>query len=481
MINSSRSGPMRAVVAASAAVICLSAAGPADAGVEVEATSAASYSMPDGFDLGQAQIQSTRDGRSVLSAPTGDQDNMACTVVVADASSATSFSYRYRGEPTVCFGVLPHPSGGFFLRGGQAQAEEGDVYGFTAFVDPDGVEQWVIDDQELVDARPEADNGTGEFLGQYLGPHPQMAYSEEFDKLLAFTNGNLNIGGGQQITQGHVVSVDTGQLRVSGWTFQASGSPGIIAEATARQSDGYFLVYIYSAGTRGAHFFTFNGRNANDLFRPLDEDWTTRYIRQMVYGPDEHVYLLWTPENSLDSPTTVTVVDDQGAQRWQESFDAVADVDSADEPVELGAPEAIWVGAEHALILYQSGGELLLRVIETVDGRELGVVGLAELTTRQPLAILDRDDGGFKLLAVDTDSGELHELSLNIGETDGGPGGGDAADDDAGMSGSSGDGGGCNAAGPAPVSGALLAFLLAVFTIATTNSRLESPQEKRNG
>lgn len=446
------------------------------AGVNLDATEVRSFEIPEGFNLSQAQIQATRDGTTILSATTGQEADTACTVLVADDVGATSYAYQYDGRPTGCVGVLPHPQTGFFVRGGEADAQQGDVYGFTAYIDAQGNEVWALPDQALVDADEEVDGGTGAFLGEYVGPHPQMAYSAEFDKLLAFTNGQFNIGGAQPLTQAHVVDADDGRLRVSGQTFGLSGSAGVIAEAVSRASDGYFLLYIYDAGSQGAHFFSYNGRNSIDAFKPLSQDWSQRYVRQMIYGPQGNAFLLWTPTNEPAAPTNLTVVDDEANEVWSASFEATVDAGAGEEPVELGLPLGMWVGANHALILYNGASELVLRVVDAATGEELGVAPIGGLTEHSPAAILDGADGSLKLLAIDSSGTTVYEFRFDIsqGASGGEDAGGDAGLGDAG-SGSDGAGSeeGCatvSPTSPAPVTGAVLAILLAVFTIATRTS-----------
>lgn len=450
-------------------LLILSVPTAAHAALSVDATEVRSYDLPEGVEPAQAQIQATRDGTTVIAATTGDGAQMACTVELIDDQGATSYAYRYQDGPTACVGVLVHPDGGFFLRGAKADAQQGDVFGFTARVGADGTEMWAVADQDLVDAAAEADGGTGEFIGQYTEPHAEMAYSAEFDRLLAFTNANLNVGGGQRLTQAHVLSGDTGRIKVSGQTFGHQGGFGFIAETVSRTSDGYFLLYIYSAGSRGAYFFAYNGRNSVDSFKPLGEDWSTRYVRQMVYAPDDNVYLLWTPSDQPDAPTNITVVDDQASEVWSSSFEATGAQGAA-----LGQPLAMWVGANEALVLYSSNQKLVLRVVDTFSGDELGVAPLAGVTDYSPVAILNGTDGGLKLLAAEQGSPTLHEFRLEFSQS---ADGGDAGMSDAGSGGSSsgGDGGGCTSGGPAvpaPMSAValvfgLLAFGRAVFTIAS--------------
>ncbi len=99
------------------------------------------------------------------------------------------------------------------------------------------------------------------------------------------------------------------------------------------------------------------------------------------------------------------------------------------------------------------------------------------VTEHSPMAILNGADGSLKLLAIDSGGTTLYEFRLDISQ--GADGGADAGPDAGGADAGSGSGGGgsdegCSAAGSGvPVSGAVLAILLAVFTIAT-HRRLSS-------
>jgi hypothetical protein len=436
------------------------------ADVELSATEVRNYDLPSDFELGQAQIQSTRDGTTVLSMTIGDETNAACTVLVANGADATSFSYQYQGGPTACVGVLAHPDGGFFVRGAKADAEEGDVFGFSARIDAQGNEMWALPDQQLVD--------DSDFLGEYLQPHPELAYSPDSNKLLGFTTAGLNIGAEQvRLAQAHVLGAADGRLKENAKTFGNSGSAGFVAGTTTRTSDGDFLLYIYDAGSQGAHFFTYDGRISISKFEPLDQDWSRRYVRQMIYGPDDNVHLLWTPETDTSAPTNVTVVDDTAAEVWTASWPSTIDNPEGGEPVALGTPLGMWVGADYSLVLYNTGQQLMLRVADAATGENLGVAALSGLTDHAPQAILNGADGSLKLLALNAAGDQLHELRLDIsvqaGDGDaGGDPGADAGPADA-SAGSGGGDEGCATSAPgdpAPVSTAVLAFLFLVFTIA---------------
>lgn len=386
----------------------------ATAGVELNPREVRSYDSPEGFDPRSAVIRSTREGTTVLAATTGSEANTRCEVVLVSDMAASSFSYRHDNKATVCLGIESNDEG-FFLRGADPTALEGQVTGFTAYVDLEGSVRWAIDDQTLVDAKSEADGGTGEFLGVYVQPNPSMTYSPQFNKLLAFTDGKLIIGPTEKsVTQAHVVEVNTGRLAVTGQTF-GQNAIGIVGGAATRVTDGYFLLYLYSSGDQGAFFYSYNGRNRISFFQPDDVSWEDRVVTAMVYGPEERLSLLWTPNSNADADTRITSVDDEGLVLWEGQWSP--DVQLGDLTYMLGRPLGMWVGDTHTMVLYSTGAELFARVILTSNGQELGVTSLAGVTPHAPVAILDGEDGGLKLLAWDEANTRLHEYTLDFEDT----------------------------------------------------------------
>ncbi|MEC9441826.1 MAG: hypothetical protein VYE40_12030 [Myxococcota bacterium] len=396
-----------------AAVILVSAPEVAMAGVKLNPREVRSYDSPEGFDPRSAVIRSTREGTTVLAATTGSDANTRCEVVIVSDMAAASFTYGHNNRATVCLGIESNDEG-FFLRGADPTALEGQVTGFTAYVDAEGNVRWAIDDQTLVDAKSEADGGTGEFLGVYVQPNPAMTYSAQFNKLLAFTDGKLIIGPTEKsVTQAHVVEVNTGRLAVTGQTF-GQNAIGIVGGAATRVTDGYFLLYLYSSGDQGAFFYSYNGRNRIAFFQPDDVSWEDRVVTGMVYGPEERLTLLWTPNSNADADTRITSVDDEGLVLWEGQWSPEVQFDNL--TYMLGRPLGMWVGDTHTMVLYSTGAELFARVVLTSNGQELGVTSLANVTPYTPIAILDGEDGGLKLLAWDDAGARLHEYALDFEE-----------------------------------------------------------------
>ncbi|CAN0448986.1 unnamed protein product, partial [Laminaria digitata] len=395
--------------------LIVSAPSEARAGVAFEPSEVRRYMAPDGFDPRAAIITSTRDGTTLLAATTGSEESTRCEVILVNDMAASSFTYLHEEQPTYCLGIESDDEG-FFLRGADPTATADEITGFTAYVDSSGNLRWTIDDQEIVDAKDEAEGGTGSFLGVYDKPNPAMTYSAEFGKLLAFTDGKLLIGPSEKgVTQAHVVDVATGRLTVTGQTF-GQNAVGIVGGTATRETDGYFLLYLYSAGDRGAFFYSYNGRNRISFFEPLGESWEDRIVTTMVYGPGERLTLLWTPNTNADADTRITSVDDQGMALYNGQWPAEANVGG--ELVALGRPLGLWVGAEHTMALYGTGVGLHARVIETVSGEELGVVSLDGVTEHAPVAILNGPGDTLKLLAFDSEEGMLFEYLLAFSEVD---------------------------------------------------------------
>ena len=427
-------------LAAAAIVMCVAV--PAEGAIDVELTELRSAEGP--FDLNRARFTSTPDGRIVVWATAGEQANPVCSVAVID-DGATRYDYSL-GDPTSCTDVLPHPDGGFFLRVMQADAREGDPAGATVRVDASGSELWSLSDQALVDANPEVDGGTGEFIGEYVGPARQMAYSGRFDKLIAFTTGVLDVGGGAPITQAHVVDTDDGELRVSGQTF-GDDRGGQLAALTTRSTDGYFVLAFYRSAASGVNFYSYNARSSIDFFEPLGEQWGERSVQAIRYDSNDRFYILWLDSGTDPATTNVTVSDSEENKLWAARLDPSATIGG--EPMELGAARGFWVGSSYVVVLYATDAGLLLRFVDVQTGEILGIASLNELTDQDPLAIVNGEEGRLSLIVHDTDNslefGRIVEYRLDATEVSdpGGDAGSDAGVDDAG----DGDGGGGGAGG----------------------------------
>ncbi|MFB6350768.1 MAG: hypothetical protein ABEN55_03180, partial [Bradymonadaceae bacterium] len=465
---------VRTFAAVTVAAIAVVWASPARGGepatkLTIQADEVRNYKIPKKFSLSGRVVESTSEGRTLIGNTSGKGKMSTCTVIVATGESAQAFPYKHSADGTRCVGVLPHPDGGFFVRGMAAGAKRGDVAGFTARIDAEGSERWLVHDTKTAESE--------DFKGSYQQPHSPLAYSPQSNYLLTFTTGKLTIGDIDEKTVTHASVIKGGEMRVPAKTIGGSGGFGVIGGVASLESTGDFLLYIYSPGSQGANFFTYDGRVNVDEFEPMGESWGDRFVRRMIYGPDSNVYLLWSDKPKGGGPTHVSVVDDQAAEVWSESYAStvilpaerkappadVGDVDvgsgsSNTKEVALGAPGSIWVGSEHVVILYAANAPYM-RVIDAETGREVGVAPLAGATQYTPINILKGKEGRLKLLAVDQNMTRFHELSLSFeeGETpnvDAGSGGdagpADVAD---GGSGSGGNGGGsesgCSTTDPA--------------------------------
>jgi hypothetical protein len=459
------------LLSAIGAMLLMSSAMATEAGVRIEAREVRNYALPADLDLNQATIGSDRSGTTVITATVGAGNAQACTIIVAGVQGTRSYTYRYENRATACLSAIARPEGGFFVRGALVDDPDAEVFGFTAHIDAEGNEVWAVHDQRLVDAEEVAEGGPGDFLGRYASPHPVLAYSAQFGRLLAFTVGALQIGASNpEVTQAHVINANSGRLQVNGLTFGQSGV-GFVAGATERHSDGYFVLYIYSAGSQGAYFYSYNGARSISFFRPRNEDWTQRFVRPpLTYGPDNNLHFLWLPTNTPDSQTHVTVINDAAEEVWSASFGPEDSIDG--QAVSVGQAGRLWVGAEHSVLLYQVAERgLHLRVLDAATGRNLGLAPLEGLVAENPIEILTGEQGKLKLLTVSDSLDRIREYELTFIETDSPPpptdpgtspdasGETDAGDDEGGSPRRDDDGCGCASAGH-PVSGSLFSLLV---------------------
>lgn len=395
----------RGAIALFAAAAFVLVAGPAEAALRVDLEDIRSYDVPSGFDLEERIVRGGSGGTTLIAGTTGAGRQSACTVVVAAESTAKAFPYRHSEHGSRCLGALPHPEGGFFVRGFQGGAEPGEIAGFTARIASDGAEEWLLQDVEIA--------GHEGFRGEYRQPHAAMTYSETNDALLVFTLGRLTIGeiDEKEVTNASVI--EDGRLRIPAKRLGSSGGFGVLGGLTTLEASGDFLLYMVQPGTDGAEFFTYDGRENVDAFRPADEDWSERFVRQLARGPEGNLYLLWTDDAEEEGPTWVTVVDAEGEPIWEEEYDA--EFSEGGDSLSLGTPSSMWVGNRYVVVLYETGRQLL-RAIDTETGEELGVAPLEGATELRPLNILKGGDGRLRVLATGADQRRFHELEIEFVE-----------------------------------------------------------------
>ncbi len=381
----------------------------ANADLNIKAESLREYQIPGTFNIAEAAVLVGADNATILVSTLGTSpETSACGVVTATTDGATIFEYKFDDEPTRCLGVVAHPDGGVFIRGDNPLAMPGMVSGFTTYLDKNGAEVWAVPDQRLVDAQPKP-AGTGSFLGIYEQPLPVMAYSPQLNKLIAFTVGRLDLGVDQKfISQAHIINVDSGQFPVSGQTFGQSGV-GITGGVSVRNSDGHFVLYYYSSENRGAFFYSYDGRQSIDFFKPRGEDWNDRYLLKMVYQNDL-LNLLWTPTEDEESETRLTVITDTSAELWTAIFDPQYKFSTGID-VNLGRPITMWIGKDEYIILYRAGDIFFLRHVDS-DGGSFGVGSLDGIAPVPPIAVIITNDGKFKMLGYDQDTRYVSEFDL---------------------------------------------------------------------
>lgn len=391
-----------ALIAAAAFVL---AADPAGAALRVDLEEVRSYDVPAGFNLEERIVRGSSGGTTLIASTTGAGRQSTCTVVVASESTAKAFPYRHSEQGSRCVGALPHPEGGFFVRGFQGGAEPGEVVGFTARIESDGTEEWLLQDIEIA--------GSEEFRGEYREPHRAMAYSERHDALLTFTLGRLTIGEIDEKAVTNASVVEDGRLRIPAKRLGSSGGFGVVGGLTSLERSGDFLLYMVQPGTDGAEFFTYDGRENVDAFRPADEDWSERFVQQLARGPEGHLYLLWTDDAEGEGPTRVTVVDAEGEPVWEEEYES--EDSEGDDSLSLGAPSSMWVGNRFVVVLYEPGRQML-RAIDTETGEELGVAPLEGATELRPLNLFNGGEGRLRVLATDADQRRFYEFEVDFVE-----------------------------------------------------------------
>lgn len=412
-----------------------------DAARALQAEQSRSYRIPRDLKLGFADIFTDQDQRTLIAVTTGDstggedapEARAACTIVVVDDQGARALSYYYRGGSTGCVGVLPHPEGGFLLRGtrqpvGEEPAEGGGELGFSARLDEEGAEVWALDDQALLDAQSVADGGTGAFRGDYLEAQPELAYDPQNDRLLAFSQAGLRGAANRRLSLGHIIDAGRGELRHSGLAFDISGAPGLVRSALYLADSGDFLVQTGSAAGPDANFFSYNGRRSIQRFRQAGDDWAERTIRQMTQTEDGRLLIM--SSHSERPETDLVALDSTGELLWEGS----AEQRTSEDVREI--PQAFWVSGPYILLYFPtSEGGPRADILALESGESLGQTRFSELSPQGPVSLFSRGGGAFTMLTLELGSHIVHEYLLKVVSAQARPGGGaepgDAGDDDA--------------------------------------------------
>lgn len=385
-------------------------------GVRVTSTVARAYDLPLNLAPDAMIVRQSTSGVTLMFTTTGSGRNLGCAVIVATQKAATRFDYRYNDTPTRCDNVIPHPDGGFFLRATNPAAVMGENPGLTAYIDLDGVEQWVILDSTLIDARSQDEGGSGAFVGVYDGPNTTMAYDPQRDRFMGFTNAALIVGvDARPLSQAYIVDVATGKILRSGRTFGGSPS-GQIQRAIVRPGAGDFLIQVAEGADRGAAFFSYDGRIRVTKIEPLEEDWSQRVIEDLNSGLTPRTHLLWTPGPTAETPTFVSVLNDQGNAIWSREFPQ--EMPTLDGMLDLGRPRSVAAGTNMMVVTHSVNGQRVYHVLDAQTGDSLGLLRAQDIADATPLKMLGRIDGSVRLLVANTQSRRLEELQLTFEDAD---------------------------------------------------------------
>lgn len=424
----------RAPIALLGVLAALAAPATARADVALEATLQREWALPLGFDPLSATLGSNRDGVVWLAATSGVEAASTCVVVVARADGARAVQLRPREIPSQCVGVDVDADGRVLARLLDPTAPPESVRGATVAVDPDGAILWEVYDDDLVEAQPAADGGTGAFQGVYDSPAPALAWSPALDRALAFTASAFELGQvAQRLTLAHVVDGARAELDVSGLGFGPSGL-GVVSALTVRPEDGHFVAAVepQSALEESYSFVSYDGRRGLDGFDPLSIGaFRGRVPVALSAAPGLRLHILWTEGPEAGADAGLTTVDDQG--RGFLDVDLPQDRSVAGEATALGRPLGIWTDGALAWILHDVDGALFVRLVTLDEGEDWGVAPLGAATRQLPLGLayvapgqvglITRDAAGTRINAwtlAATDLPDAPDVGAGEGEADAG-------------------------------------------------------------
>lgn len=392
------------IVASSLSIFFLSTS-IAWADVAITASNPRDYTLPAGFALPGSLVIAQGEDTYIVN-NVGDGNAISCVVIRATPVNARSFTYRVNNTGTACVGFAPHPTNGFFLRTHDPTAIEGTVTGNTSWIDANGVEQWRVSDQRLVEAEP-APGGTGSLQGRYYGVMGPLLYSAAVDRVLGATLGNLQIGFDEKfIAQHHLINAQTGALVRTGIVFGQSGV-GIPISGLVKEN-GDFLIALDTLGLDGTIFFTYDGRESVEQFLPLNESWSGRRLIRLGYT-ENTATLLWTEDVGENVPAHIASTNAQGAPFFRTEFETTYRFANGDF-VFLGLPLNLHLSRDYAIISYSWDGVVYLRFVDK-DGESPGMARIQGFPM-PPISLVQDDKGGVRLLT--SSDGKVVEYDLTF-------------------------------------------------------------------
>ncbi len=404
----------RAPIALLGALAALVTPATVRADVALEATLQREWALPLGFDPLAASLGSNRDGLVWLASTSGVEGASTCVVVVADADGARAVQLRPREIPSQCVGVDVDADGRVLARLLDPTADPTSVRGATVAVDTDGAILWEVYDDDLIDAQPASDGGTGAFQGVYDSPASALAWSVELDRALAFTASAFELGQiAQPLTLAHVVDGERAELDVSGLGFGPSGL-GVVSALTVRPEDGHFVAAVepQSALEESYSFVSYDGRRGLDGFDPLSAGaFRGRVPVALTAAVGLRLHILWTEGPEAGADAGLTTVDDQG--RGFLDVDLPQSRSVAGEPTDLGRPLGLWTDGALAWILHDADGVLFVRLVTLDEGEDWGVAPLGSVTRQIPLGLAYVGPDQVGLITRDAANSRINAWTLS--------------------------------------------------------------------
>ena len=386
------------------AVIFLSMASPAWAGIAFETVQTTTIPLtegvrPDGRILVDAAGETFYISRSEEDAGFGAYLYRA----QLGGDGHTQIVYNYDNTPTQATSWTFGPGGDLVLRVLVTPPDEAmvDPYGATVRMARDGTLGWEIPDANFA--------MQDEFIGTYVGPAGPVAYSPIAQRMLVFSQASFEISA---VSQGSLLFEFNGDVRDPSIVFGEEYIGATLNSALATP-DGKFLVFYFSENRRGTRFFVFDGISNVEFFRPEGGDWMQRRVYQLQFDPDGNIIILWS---ELDEEPDVlkarlTKVAADGTLLWETDLAGsteitLADAETGEEMTTVEAllrPVFMVSGADEIVLLRQAGPTFVADARSGADGSALGFQDFFTITDLAitDLVVLNGSESQFLLNTFD--------------------------------------------------------------------------------
>jgi MYXO-CTERM domain-containing protein len=313
------------------------------------------------------------------------------------------------------------PEGDIAFRAVSVPPQEAnlDPYGITIRMTRAGDIVWEVPDDDFAQQE--------EFIGRYEGPAGPIVYSPIAQRFLVFSAASFDIA---PVSQGSLLFEFNGDVRDPSVVFGENYIGAELNNALATP-DGKFLVFYFSANTRGTRFYRFDGIANIEYWQPEGGDWMNRRVYQLQFDPDQNVLILWGElDEEMDATKSkMTKLDAEGNFLWETDLAARTEVTlinpdtEEEETFDVALSRSVYtITATDEIVMIRPGEVAwILDVRSNETGELLGFEQLSNLSDFfiTDFAFLNGTESEYLLTTIDGEDptkSEMLQLKLEVND-----------------------------------------------------------------